>query len=128
MHLNFYRLLALLETDNSIKEEVKRNAKLLIQDKTSVYKLSYILETILSEILVNDEFYTEFYRNKGCEFIVQKLKMFFGEENKSLYAMDTLIKTIIMPNMVKILNSYLFCLYSENKMHRYLRKAKINHI
>lgn len=42
--------------------------------------------------------------------------------------MDTLIKTIIMPNMVKILNSYLFCLYSESSINRYLRKAKINHI
>lgn len=42
--------------------------------------------------------------------------------------MDTLTKTIVMPNMVKILNSYLYCLYSENNLNRYLRKAKINHI
>ena len=42
--------------------------------------------------------------------------------------MDTLTKTIVMPNMVKILNTYLYCLYSENKLSRYLRKAKINHI
>ena len=65
-HLNFYRLLALLETDRNLKEEVKKNAKLLIEDETSVYKLSYILETILSEILANEDFYVEFYRNKGC--------------------------------------------------------------
>jgi len=44
----------------------------------SLYKLSYILETILSEILVNDDFYYEFYRNKGCEFIVHKMKGFFN--------------------------------------------------
>lgn len=77
---------------------------------------------------MNDEFYVDFYRNKGCEFIVRKLKTFLSEEGKSVYSLDTLIKTIVMPNMLKILNSYLFCLYSENKLYLYLRKAKINHI
>lgn len=33
-----------------------------------------------------------------------------------------------MPNLVKILNTYLYCLNSENKVSRYLRKTKINHI
>ncbi len=47
VHLNFYRLLALLETDKNLKEEVKKNAKLCIEDQQSLYKLSYILETIL---------------------------------------------------------------------------------
>jgi hypothetical protein len=120
-------LLALLETDTNLKEEVKKNAKLLIEDQQSLYKLSYILETILSEILVNDSFYVEFYRVKGCEFIFSKLVSFMSEE-KSVYAFDTLIKTIIMPNMIKILNCYEYCLHSTNKLHRYLRKSKINHI
>jgi hypothetical protein len=102
----------LLETDDSIKEEVRKHAKKMIQDEACVYKLSYILETILAQILVDNEFYVDFYANKGCEFIVEKLKSFLSEENKSVYAMDTLTKTIVMPNMVKILNAYLFCLYS----------------
>lgn len=33
-----------------------------------------------------------------------------------------------MPNMIKILNAYMFCLHSEIKVNRYLRKAKINQI
>ncbi len=33
-----------------------------------------------------------------------------------------------MPNMLKIINSYQYCLHSENKLHRFLKKAKINHI
>ena len=47
-------------------------------------------------------------------------------EDKSIYTFDTLIKTIIMPNMVKILNAYIFCLHSENKFIRFIRKNKIN--
>lgn len=31
-----------------------------------------------------------------------------------------------MPNMVKILNSYIFCLHSEDKLIRYIRKTKLN--
>ncbi len=77
--------------------------------------------------MVNDEFYVEFYRAKGCEFIFYKLESFLSEQ-KSIYTFDTLIKTIIMPNMLKILNSYQYCLHSVNKLHRFLRKAKINHI
>lgn len=110
--MNFYRLLSLLETDSCIKEGVYKNANKMIEGEACAYKLSYILETILAQILVNDEFYVEFYVKKGCEFIVEKLKSFFSEENKSVYGMDALTKTIIMPNMVKILNAYLFCLYS----------------
>lgn len=53
---------------------MRRNAKSLIEDEKSVYKLSYILETILAEILVNNEFFVEFYRIKGCEFIFSRLE------------------------------------------------------
>ena len=33
-----------------------------------------------------------------------------------------------MPNMLKITNSYIYCLHSSNKMNRFLKKSKINHI
>jgi hypothetical protein len=61
VHMNFYRLLSLLETDNGMKEGVYKNAYKMIQDEACAYKLSYILETILTRILVNDEFYVDFY-------------------------------------------------------------------
>jgi hypothetical protein len=47
-------------------------------------------------------------------------------ENKSIYSFDALLKTIIMPTMVKILNAYIFCIHSDNKIIRLIKTTKIN--
>ena len=46
VHLNFYRLLTLLEVDEESKKEIKENANDIIKNNPSLYRVCYTLEVL----------------------------------------------------------------------------------
>ena len=46
--------------------------------------------------------------------------------NESVYKFEQFSKVIVIPNLLKIMNLFIYPLYSENKFIRYLKKVKIN--
>lgn len=53
--------------------------------------------------------------------------MLFSED-KDVYSLDALTKTVVIPNLLKILNLYVYPQISENKSSRFIKRNKINHL
>lgn len=52
----------------------------------------------------------------------------FSDNSKSVYSFDSTIKTYIIPNLLKILNLYIYPFVSQNKFSRFFKKTIINHL
>ena len=50
----------------------------------------------------------------------------FSDNTKSVYSFDSTLKTYIVPNLLKILNLYIYPFVSSNKFSRFFKKTMIN--
>jgi hypothetical protein len=128
VHLSFYRLLVMLETDQELCRVVKGNIRDFLEGEKGIYRLSYGLESLINELDNNLPLYAEFYHHGGHQEIAGKLEFFFADPEKSVYALDTSLKTIVIPNLLKILNSYVYPLTADHKMVRFFKRVRINHL
>jgi hypothetical protein len=107
---------------------IKRNVRDFLENEKCIYRLSYGLESLINELDKDLPLYAEFYQHNGHIEIANKLEFFFADAEKSVYSLDTSLKTIVIPNLLKILNSYVYPLNSGNRMVRFFKKVRINHL
>ena len=128
VHLKMYQLLTNLETDHSLFKEIKENLKDFLENEKCIYKLSYGLESLINELEHDIELFADFFTQNGHLEIISKLENFFKDEEKSAYTLETSIKTIVIPNLLKIINLYAYPLNCRHRFVRFTKKNRINQL
>lgn len=57
VHLNFYKLLIMLESDQELCQVAKSNIREFLENEKSIHRLSYGLESLITELENNIPFY-----------------------------------------------------------------------
>lgn len=115
----------MLEVDEKSKTEIKANAKNIITKSTSLYRVSYTLEVLNSDLAKKNEFFFEFYENNGLMSLKFRLDELI-DAHKSIYAHNIQVKAGILPNLLKIVNMYILPIFCETPSVYFISRRRIN--
>lgn len=125
VHLNFYRLLSILEVSPQIEKQIEDNIYHIITSSECMYELCYTLEVANSVLSNKGPFFYDFWQKGGVEKILERISkvMALGE---SVYKLDLQLRNTVLPNMLKILNMYVNPLVADSQKARIISAVRIN--